>query len=102
MAKVAYGFVVWQLGLEGIKSDYVLPAILGQKNDIGMWVGCDGDGDKISTAAEFFEISLNFIDTPKRDILVEIKLIGPLSTPNYLVVVGEPIKSILERFNVPH
>lgn len=90
LAKIAYGFAVAQNGLDGIKTPYVLDALLNKKDDIGMWVGCNADAKEFSTGVDDFEIRLNFINSPKRDIVVEIKLFGKLETPTYLVVVGEP------------
>jgi hypothetical protein len=42
LAKIAYGNVVLNFGLSGIKEAFVVPAILGESDDIGRWVGCDG------------------------------------------------------------
>lgn len=40
VAKIAYGFAIAQYGLNKIHDDsFVLPAILGLREDIGMWVG---------------------------------------------------------------
>ncbi|MEO7860033.1 MAG: hypothetical protein ABIU05_06235 [Nitrospirales bacterium] len=40
--KIAHGFAVSKLGLGGIEQSYVLPALLGQRDDMGRWLGCDG------------------------------------------------------------
>jgi len=41
IAKIAYTILVADVGLDGIEVAYVLPAILGQSQNIGRWVGCD-------------------------------------------------------------
>lgn len=43
LAKIAYGMTVVQCGLETIDEAYVLPSILGKKDDVGYWVGCSDD-----------------------------------------------------------
>jgi hypothetical protein len=43
-----------------------------------------------------FDITLSYIDTPRRDIVAEIKLFGKLHTPTYVVVVGEPTPEVLQ------
>lgn len=95
LAKIAFAFVVAQHGLTCIRQAYVLGSILNKKDDIGMCVGCNADGKVHSTATEDLDIRLSFLNTPKRDIIVESKLLGRLETPTYLVVVGEPTVEIL-------
>lgn len=54
-AKIGYAFAVKQYGLDklGRQDVYVLEAIMGTKNDIGMWVGCldepafEGEKDQV-------------------------------------------------------
>lgn len=40
LAKIAYGSAVAMLGLDSMEEVFVLPGILGQRDDIGTWVGC--------------------------------------------------------------
>jgi len=40
IAKIAYGYAVGELGLQGIKNPLVLPAIRGVTQAVGHWVGC--------------------------------------------------------------
>lgn len=40
LAKIAYGMAVLKHGLDAIEEAYVLPSILGKKDDVGRWVGC--------------------------------------------------------------
>ena len=43
IAKIAYCISVWRFGLKNIGEAYVVPAILGTRNDIWQWVGSDGE-----------------------------------------------------------
>jgi hypothetical protein len=89
LAKIALGFTIARFGLEGIKKCYIIPAI-DDGTGIGQWVGCIDDGITLSEGTNDFEISGGFINTPTRDIVVEVRLFGKLKTPTYIVVVGEP------------
>lgn len=40
LAKIAYGSAVAMLGLDSLEEVFVLPSILGQRDDIGTWAGC--------------------------------------------------------------
>jgi hypothetical protein len=93
LAKIAYGFTVLQLGLDSVDEVYVLEAILGRKDDIGNWVGCHADATELSQGTGDMEARLFFLNTQKRDILVEIKMFCRLNSPTYLVVVGKPSAS---------
>lgn len=39
LAKIAYGFSVSHVGLDNLAEVYILPAILGIKDDLGRWLG---------------------------------------------------------------
>ena len=39
LGKIAYCFAVAELGFAAVEEPYILPAILGESNDIGQWVG---------------------------------------------------------------
>jgi steroid delta-isomerase-like uncharacterized protein len=43
LAKVAYGMIVLVHGPDALETCYVLPCILGQKDDAGQWVGSSGN-----------------------------------------------------------
>jgi hypothetical protein len=40
IAKMVYGYAVERYDLDAFENVYVLPAILGESDDIGRWVGC--------------------------------------------------------------
>jgi hypothetical protein len=83
--KIAYGFAVAALGLGGISEAAVLPAILGQKDNSGMWLGCDGV--RMLPGLSLHEHSIVVDD----EIIVRIGLFSPVKTmPEYIVVIGKP------------
>jgi hypothetical protein len=93
LAKIAYGFCVSQFGLANIDSVYVLPAILGQKDDVGRWVGCANDIQlPIGQSLHQIHIALN-----NREIIVRIKLFALFNVPEYLVVVGTVSQQWLDQ-----
>jgi len=84
LAKIAYGFAVAEFGLDKIQEVYVLPAMKGESEDIGKWVGCAND-IKIGIANSIHVIRISVLD---HEILGRIKLFAQFDTPEYLVVVG--------------
>jgi hypothetical protein len=82
IAKIAYAFVVADVGLEGIEAAYVMPAILGEVDDIGHWIGCDG----MEYDPRFLHgVVMQVVD---RDVIVRVRLFVNSHTPEYVVVVG--------------
>lgn len=87
-AKIGYALAVSEYGVGRLKKEdvYVLNAILGRTNDVGMWVGCVekpvyGDEYKEQVAGLFLEDG---------EIHAVIKLFSWLNTvPEYHVVVGK-------------
>lgn len=84
LAKIAYGFAVATYGLDMIEKAYVLPAIRGELDDVGRWVGCP-ISSLISGGNQLHEIKL-LVD--KGEILAYIRLFLPFRAPEYLVIVG--------------
>jgi hypothetical protein len=87
IAKVAYGYAVAQYSLNAFEKVYVVPAILGETNDIGRWVGC-------SDIREFpprngVIVSGGFRIIPERDLLVKIKMFPMFDGAEYVVLVGK-------------
>ena len=87
LAKIAFGFVVLEYGLEGLDDVFVIPAILGQSNDLGRWVGtCD--------ASLYFSPRMNngevaqYVIRNEAELLVFFQLFGSPTLPTYVVVVG--------------
>ena len=84
VAKIAYGYAVAQFGLAGIQQAFVIPAILGTQDDIGMWVGCDGQRIMGTT----FNLWHTRLDVSQGIILGRVKLFAKADGTEYQVVVG--------------
>ncbi len=82
LAKVAYGFAIYQFGLDAIDTTYVLPTIRGEKDDVGMWVGC------CPSSVGNPDIFVEFSQNQNKDLIVKLHLFGGLQLPTYVVVVG--------------
>lgn len=93
LAKIAYGFSVAYLSMENIEEVYILPAILGQKNDVGRWVGTAKD-IRLDIGKFLHHVELEIIN---EEIIVRIKLFARFDVPEYLVVVGRVAKHFLKR-----
>ncbi len=85
LGKIAYGLAIAQFGESVIQNAYVLPAILGETDDIGKWVGCVGES---STKTKNLHEIKTFVQGG--DIYARIRLFAciPGTSPEYLVVVG--------------
>jgi hypothetical protein len=84
---MAYCFAVAALGLENIADVAVLPSILGQREDAGMWLCCDNS--KTLPGLSLHEHSVTVAD----NIIVRLNLYSPVKKiPEYIVVIGTPIR----------
>jgi hypothetical protein len=81
IAKIAYGFAIFQYGESYFDNVYILPAILNQKDDIGKWVGSDGNyvGNE--------DIEIKFM-VKGDELWARVVLFGKWHPPNYVVVIG--------------
>jgi len=88
LAKIAYGMTVFQYGLDMTEEDYVLPCILGKKDDVGQWVGCEDPHKSPDLLPR--ERFLHRIDLliKKSEVGARIRLFANYQTPEYLVIVG--------------
>lgn len=84
IAKIAYTFVVADVGLSGIETAYVLPAILGKADDIGRWFGCD-QIEYITDPRYLHGVTMQVING---EVIVRVRLFVNSHTPEYIVVVG--------------
>ncbi|MFC2008658.1 hypothetical protein ACFLUT_01225 [Chloroflexota bacterium] len=86
LAKIAYGFAVFEYGLGAFEECYVLPCILGVKDDAGYWVG-NSERPVVSLPKER---DLHRMQVGKRGNEVHslIRLFARFQTPEYRVVVG--------------
>lgn len=85
IAKIAYGFIVAQFGLDSMEESFLPKIITGEDEQICKYVGtCT---DKIMRAENtIHNIMMNVNE--KREIMVRIKLFSFTDAPEYLVVVG--------------
>jgi hypothetical protein len=94
IVKIAYCFVVWAWGLDCFKNCFILETILGLKDDVGFWMGCDPDGQVVpligkKSGSNVIKIGLWKKSTDdNRYIVVRLKFFATSDAPEYLVVVG--------------
>lgn len=89
IAKIAYCHSVWKFGLGNIQEAFVLPAILGTKEDIFQWVGSDGRQfihEEMSSIKADHTCLLRYDKTGK--IVARVKLFTKSLTPEYDVIIG--------------
>jgi hypothetical protein len=82
LLKVAYGVAIGQYGLENIAEVYVLNAIMGQSDDIGRWLG--NDGQQLLRPEPFHAVGVSIVNG---EIVCRVRLFG-VPAPEYIVVVG--------------
>ena len=88
LAKIAYGMVIHQHGLGIVQDAYVLPCILGKKDDVGQWVGCEYPHKSPSLLPKeelFHKIE---VLSQNNEVGARIRLFANYETPEYLVIVG--------------
>jgi hypothetical protein len=76
---------VADVGLDGIETVYVLPAILGNSEDMGRWAGCDGM-EYITDPGVLHGVSQLIVDG---EVIVRVRLFASYLAPEYIVVVGK-------------
>lgn len=86
LAKIAYGMVILQYGPDTLEESYVLPCILGEKDDVGKWVGSGRDFDKLPRSKEDHMITTRRKENG--EVYVFVRLFASFHTPEYLVIVG--------------
>jgi hypothetical protein len=94
LAKSAYGFAVAKFGLDGFERVFVLPTILGEKDDAGRWVGCDKNIN-LAAGRDLHDVSIEVM--MNRVVIVRIKLFSIFAAPEYKIVVGILRDEIHER-----
>jgi len=86
VGKVSYGYAIDRYGLDAFENVYLRPAILGTKDDIGMWVGSPPNRELPVRATP---MSGGFKILPNNDVVVRIKLFPRLDGAEYVTVVGK-------------
>jgi hypothetical protein len=87
LAKIAYGMVILAYGSDALEECYVLPCILGQKDDAGYWVG--SSGKHVSTMPAESVLHRVFLTKSRKEVSALIRLFANYQTPEYLVIVGK-------------
>lgn len=94
IAKMAYGYAVERYGLAAFEDVYVIPAILGESDDIGRWVGCP---DSREFPVRQCSVSVGFKIIPGDDLVVRLKMFPQFDGAEYVVVVGK-VKAIYRDY----
>jgi hypothetical protein len=94
VAKMAYGYAIDRYGLEAFESIYLLPAMLGETNNIGQWVGCSGLRE---LPVRQCIVSVAFKIIPPDDLIVKIKMFAQFDGAEYVVVIGR-VKEIYRNY----
>ncbi|MDT5059977.1 MAG: hypothetical protein QOH63_436 [Acidobacteriota bacterium] len=99
LAKIAYCMAVKQFGLNGITDAYVVPAILGQSNDIWHFVGCDYNYPYLANIPQKQD-ALIWVDMDiiGGDIHARLRLLPQADSPVYLIVVGRAREALQGLF----
>ena len=87
LAKIAYGMIILAYGLDALEECYVLPCILGQKDDTGYWVGSSGKHTSNLPAENV--LHRIFLTLNGKEVGALIRLFANYQTPEYLVIVGK-------------
>lgn len=94
IAKIAYGYAVERYTLNAFEEVYIVPAILGEADDIGRWVGC-------SNRREFpvrgCNVSVGFKMISRDELIVKIKMFPQFDGAEYVVVIGT-VKEIYKNY----
>jgi hypothetical protein len=85
IAKIAYGAMIADFGIDGFDEVYVLPAIMGKSDDIGRWVGCDGERKYGSRPLPLHTIGRTVVNG---EIISRVSLFAKFGAPEYVIVVG--------------
>lgn len=88
IAKIAYAFATAEQAIQDLEGKpFILPAILGQKDEIGRWVGT------LTKPLESHESKLHRIeihyDRDKGLLIGEVQLFADSQTPSYGVILGK-------------
>lgn len=86
LAKIAYGMTILVHGPNALGECYVLPCILGHKDDAGYWVG--SSGQDFTTLPVEKHLHRIFLVNKENEVGALIRLFAEYKTPEYLVIVG--------------
>jgi hypothetical protein len=97
LGKIAYSYAVAKLGHERVRDSLLIPSLLHEKDEIGLWVGGTqqlvGKPDPVA-----YQIGFRVYNAPAKEgsvevVLVLLRLFAHLGTPGYMVVLsrGRPL-----------
>lgn len=87
LAKIGYGMTILAYGPDALEQCYVLPCILGQKDDAGYWVGSSGKhATDLPAESALHRV---FLTKNGREVGALVRLFANYQTPEYLVIVGK-------------
>jgi hypothetical protein len=96
IAKIGYCFSVYRYGLNAFEEVCVVPALLGQCDDISNWVGSDGYQLIYNTTGHINNDHVVATSrTQEGTVLARVKLWKKSETPEYAVIIGK----LTERAN---
>jgi hypothetical protein len=91
LAKIAYGYIVYTYGLDQLAEVFVLPGIMGERQDLAWWVG-GSEPSVLDSAIPYSPPGLHDVaHTVEGDLVqVFIRLFAKLNprAPEYVVIVG--------------
>jgi len=82
LAKIGFGMAVFSLGLNAIRENYVLPAILGKTQDVGRWVGSE-ESVPVNPTHGLHAVDVRAIG---KEIQARIRLFAQFQQAEYLVI----------------
>jgi len=92
LAKIGFCQAVAQFGRDAMEEGYVLPAILGARDDIGKWVGSSGHvlSPAPGVGHQIYAEKLHRPGPMREETLIVayIRLFSRVASPMYLVIVG--------------
>jgi hypothetical protein len=94
IAKMAYGYAVERYELVAFEDVYVLPAMLGESDDIGRWVGCS---DRREFPVRQCNVSVGFNIGPQDHLAVKLKMFAQFDGAEYVVVIGK-LKEVYSNY----
>jgi hypothetical protein len=90
IAKVAYGMAIYQCGYDFLDMRYVVPCILGQRDDAGLWVGSTS-GSFRNPGKCLHEVLLGRV---RQEVRAYVRLFAKVGGPEYVVVLGTLAASV--------
>jgi hypothetical protein len=96
LAKIAYCTVVAELGFDAIARNYVLPAIRGDSDDLGSWIGTIDNLTPPTPADVQHSVIFGIMEKGDEHLLYAgVKLFSNTQAPAYLVILGRAAKGLV-------